>query len=189
MRSFMHIYAFFKYWIWYQTFVCLLEAKNVTICDTIDIQQCILCANCENPSNETQKLCRQPTVTKFFEENPQYSIKDECYEYGAHADFIHGKSKSSHISILPPHSLTNGSKRCYFNIYHYNATQTEPTYLDTACVEYGSGQHEILSKHKLWKVEHRLAFGAQSFKYDIEATKGKLLFHTPIENSSLKALT
>ena len=173
MKSQYFFGTVFKVWIYYQTYICLSTARNTTICDVNGIPQCILCAYCKNPTNKTERFCHQPAVSKYFEENK--GSVDECYEYGDHADFIHSGSQQSHISIIPPSEITGAPRMCYFNITLYSASQTQPRYFDTACVEYGSGEHEILSKNQLWKVKHRLYSSIHRFQYNVVATTGEKL--------------
>ena len=171
MRSQKYFGTVFKIWICFQNYICVSKARTTTTCDTNAIPQCILCAYCKNPTNKTEKFCHQPVVSKYFEENPSPSLEYACYEYGDHADFIQAQYQRSHISIIPPDEITEGPRKCYFNITLYNASQTQPQYIDTACVDYRSRESEILSKNKLWKIKKKKY---EKFKYDVEATKGEM---------------
>ena len=181
MRSQNFFRTVFRTLLFYQTYICVSTARNTTICDINDIPQCILCAYCENPTNKTKRFCHQPAVSKYFDENPSLSLKQDCYEYGDHADFF---LQRSHISILPPDEIKEGPRMCYFNISFYNASQTQSQYFDTACVEYGSGKHVTLSKNKSWKVNHRWSKKwpkNERLKYDVEATKGEQLSDSTVK--------
>ena len=173
----------FKTLLYYQTYICVSTARNIAACDTNDIPQCMLCAYCKNSTNKTERLCNQPVVSKYFDENPSLNQKHECYEYGDHADFIHSQYQRSHISIIPPDEVTTGPRKCYFNITLHNASQTQPQYFDTACVEYGNEEHEILSKNRLWKVKKRKY---ERFKYNVEATRGEMMYDSIIEIRSIE---
>ena len=190
MRNKNILCVFFNYWIFLQNRLCFSDANNNTICDVDNIEQCVLCAYCESyDSYETKKVCNQPAVTKYFEDKPDLRIDEECYGYGDHADFIHSGSKSSFssISILPPAATDDGEIRmCYFNISYYNTLEPDPKYNDTACVEYGSTEHNIQSKHQTWKVKHKkiVAWGrtTKAFKYQVTAAKGKISGKLDIQN-------
>ena len=172
MRHQRYICGLINYWIFLQT---LVEGNNTTICDVANIPQCILCGYCKSPKNETQNICHQPAILNYFNKNPQHEMKHECYGYGDHADFLYSGLKISHISVLPPDTIAEDSRTCYFNISHYNASHSNPSYMDTACVEFGSGKNELLSKHQLWKVRHRMHRKFHSFQYDVTATKGEII--------------
>ena len=47
--------------------------------------------------------------------------------------------------------------------------------MDTACVEFGSGENELLSKNQLWTVKHRMHRKFHQLKYDVKATKGEII--------------
>lgn len=171
MRHHRYLCGLINYWIFLQT---LVEGNNTTSCDVANIPQCTLCGYCASPKDETQVICHQPDILSYFNQNPQHRIKQECYEYGDHADFLYSGLKSSHISILPPGTTAEDSKACYFNIYYFNASHSNPRYMDTACVEFGSGENKLLSKHQLWIVKHRMYRNMESFKYDVRATEGEI---------------
>ena len=176
----------FRFLLMYSTVLVYLQETNfangLLDSDHNEIDQCLLCARCNDPDhrgmNETREFCTNPEKLNEMEWmnglDGNQKLKSGCFIHGDWCDVIGGinlgttgSTLLSLLSIFPPIE----GNLCYFNISFFDVAKDSEILQDTAFVT--NNNSKLISMHGKWTVQR---VKSRYFEYDIVAKKGEFNF-------------